>query len=109
MPREQITRTKLIPTDNPNVYDVTPERHVHLGFNRHGQWIQVGIEATVAELEDMVNAAKAEATKAQLATPEIDISRYPFMVWSTTLDRSEANSLVKHARRARDAAYGRDE
>ena len=109
MPREQITRTKLIPTDNPHVYDVTPEKHVHIGFARDAQWVQVGIGATVAELEEMAAAARAQGEKLALAEPECVVDKHTFIVWSTSLDRVETNNLVKHARRARDAAFGRDE
>lgn len=109
MPREQITRTKYTPTDNPSVVNENAERHVHLGFTRDAEWVQVGLTVTVAELEDMARHARAHGEKAALVTPEYRVDDHPFIVWSTSLDRGETNNLVRHARRARDGAFGRDE
>lgn len=105
MPREKITTTQYKPTDNPNVVDEVARGHVHIGFNRHGNWVQVGVQATVAELEDMLRAAREQAANDRGVT---DPNGYPFIVWSSVIDRGETNNLIRQARRARDAAYGSD-
>lgn len=108
MPREQITYSPLVPTDNPNVFNESHRRNVHISWNATG-WIQLGIDVTLAELRGMVSATEAQAADARKVTPSLSAEGFPFRVQSDVLDRTEANKLIRTARNARDKAYGRDE
>ena len=108
MPREQITRSTMVPTDNPNVFTETPRRNLHVSWNPTG-WVQVGIDVTIAELRSMLESAVREASDAAKITSDLDTESFPFRVVSDVIDRAEINRAIHVLRTARDKAYGRDE
>jgi hypothetical protein len=120
MPREQITHNPIIESHTGPTVDGIPSatinvehqrRNVHVSWNRVG-WVQLGIDVTIAELRDMLQAAEAEAQgPAQAAIAmgaEYATEAHVFRVFSDVLDRAEVNRTVQVLRRARDAAYGKD-
>lgn len=118
MPREQITHNQIMTEERSErdgihsaiVNVEVPRRNVHVGWDKSG-WVQLGIDVSVAELRDMLAAATEQAESAKRATSwgEYDTEQHPFRVVSDVLDRREVNDTIRVMRRARDAAYGRDE
>lgn len=120
MPREQITHNRIVEQGTPPEVDGIPsatisvehpQRNLHVGWNRDGEWVQVAVEVTVTELRDMLAAAEAEAEAESRRLAEMGeyaTESHQFKVWSEVLSRSEINLAVRVLRRARDAAYGED-
>jgi hypothetical protein len=120
MPREQITHNRIVeqttPPDVDGIPSATisveqPRRNLHVGWNRDGEWVQVAVEVTVAELRDMLAAAEAEAEAEARRLSEMGeyaVEAHQFKVWTDVLSRAEINQTVQVLRRARDAAYGKD-
>lgn len=116
MPREQITHNPIIESRSDNGVLVAEERqrrNLHVSWNREpAGWIQVGIDVTVAELRSMLASAEAEAEAEARRTAdigELDRDAWPYRIVSDVIERHEANTAIRHLRRARDAAYGADE
>jgi hypothetical protein len=132
MPREQITERRMLPTDNPSVFNDESRRHLHIGWNKQGHmpgWVQLSTDISVAELRSMLESAErdaevewAKATQmvkdaatqgiGAAAISTLDhkdfVDAQTFRVVGDVLDRSEVNRLVQVSRKARDDAYGRD-
>jgi len=109
MPREQITHSPMVATDNPNVFDSPPRRNVHVSWNAAG-WVQVGIDVTLAEVRSLLqNAEEGAANAVRDGHPDLKTELFPVRVVSDVIERAEMNRFVKVLRNARDRAYGRDE
>lgn len=110
MPREQITRNEIA-IDGQDV----PRNHVHVGWNKVGQWVQLDLRFSPQYARFAVKAAEDEAKAYFKGHPDLEctldalIEATPVRLHSDTLSRSEINDLIRVLRRARDQAFGRDE
>jgi hypothetical protein len=106
MPREQINYPPLLEqtNDNPAVPpghkdgDVWRDSALHVGWHADvdgGGHVQVALESDLSYLRMALDSPNETEGRTSMYTP--------------VLNRAELNKLIRTLKRARDAAYGRDE
>ncbi len=111
MPKEKINQLKAKPiigsvgcSNSSTDLNLTPavgvvvdteSAVVQVGWNNAG-WVQVSMEADKSYLQFAIDTPDGETSDRST-------------IYSPVLSRGEINKLIRTLRRARDAAYGRDE
>lgn len=122
MPKETI---RILSDDDPNIFDIkvgwTKDKHMQIGLESFDQtslvWTiyenkveQIGEEVykAITEVPRSLTNVNEELGKAVLNVLDIVTHGPVEGIW-TTPSRNEVNDLIRLLRRARDAAFGKDE
>jgi hypothetical protein len=101
------------------IYDSATLFDVEVGWNAEAEYVQVGIgthdgrsiaEFLAGQEEQATPEDSPQVQRSRVGMPNPDATAPPSFtsLWAT-LDRRQINRLIWALRRARDAAYGRDE